>query len=98
MNYIDCGHKNYADLARSAPEHPDAEKRGPFTVWRDAPECEFLARSIITNIASFDDEDNAIAFIGNCEVYRGDVLSIEQDGKTLFNAEWAETLGRYLNR
>ncbi|MBR0721803.1 hypothetical protein [Bradyrhizobium manausense] len=96
MNYIDCGYKNYAELARSAPQHQDAPAE-TYTVWRDAPEDEYLARAIQTNLISFDNYEQAVAFIGNCDAYRGDVLSIEKDGKTLFDAMWAETIGRYLN-
>lgn len=80
-----------------------ADRNVRYDVTRSAPACKFLARAIPTNLSSFDDEEEAIAAVGNLETYYGPELSVREenldngDSICVFWAEWDETLGRYVN-
>lgn len=81
-----------------------ADRNVRYDIIRIAPKSDFLARALPTNLSSFDDVEEAIAVIGNCENYHGIELSIcEEDldsgnSACVFSAEWDEELGRYLNQ
>jgi len=76
----------------------DIEANHTFTVTRHDRGIAFLARVCSLTIAKFEDLDEATAFVGNLEDFRGDELSIrDENDECHFAAEWDEDLGRYLN-
>lgn len=48
MSFNDYGYRDYDELARIAPQHPDTESTSPYFVIREAPKTDFLARAINT--------------------------------------------------
>jgi len=76
----------------------DNETNHTFTVTRRDRGITYLARACPLTITSFDDLEEAVAFVGNLEDFRGDELSIrDENDECHFAAEWDEDLGRYLN-
>ncbi|MDP3078653.1 hypothetical protein [Bradyrhizobium sp.] len=90
---------NYSELARVAPQCDDRILR--FDVYRKR--TGFDGQRFDECIISFDEEDQAIAFVGNTETHYGADLCVREvdvrtdDEVCILAAEWDEDHSRYMN-
>jgi hypothetical protein len=90
---------DYAELARIAPQCDDRILR--FDVYRRRH--GFDGKRFEECIISFDEVENAIAFVGNTETHFGRDLWVQQvdlrtdDEVCVLAAEWDEDHSRYMN-
>jgi hypothetical protein len=90
---------DYLELARIAPQVGDRILR--FDVYRRRE--SFCGKRFGECIISFDEIEQAIAFVGNTETHYGRDLWVQEvdvrtdDEVCVFAAEWDEDHSRYLN-